>query len=227
MRILFLEDDQEIGTSVTKSLERSGHIVDWLKDGREALVAATTASHEVIILDRTTPGLDCLSVLQAIRASKNPTPVLFLTSMSEVREKVEGLEEGVDDYLAKPFSFSELLARVNALGRRRISNSNEENNILVFDDLELDLVRRRCTISGEVVPLLAKELRLLEAFMQNRGRVLTKSMLLDQVWSINFDPGTNVVETHLSRLRGKIEKPFGKTYIRTIRGTGYVLENQI
>lgn len=226
MRLMVLEDDPEIGQWVYDGLTREGHVVDWLKDGREALAAGSMNSYDVLILDRMTPGLDGLSVLKALRAAKVATPVLFLTAMGDVDDRVEGLEAGGDDYLAKPFAFSELKARVGALGRRSSSSSEQaETTKLSVKDIELDLLRRKCTRAGQDVDLNGKEFALLEALIRSNGRIQTRNMLLEKVWNMNFDPTTSVVETHISRLRGKIEKPFGDTVIRTVRGAGYVIED--
>lgn len=226
MRLLVLEDDAEIGQWVYDGLSREGHVVDWLKDGREALAAGTVTSYDVLILDRMTPGLDGLSVLKALRAAKVATPVLFLTAMGDVDDRVEGLEAGGDDYLTKPFAFSELRARVSALGRRPAQGSSvAEQTHLVVRDIELDLLKRKCTRAGQDVDLNGKEFALLEALIRANGRIQTRNMLLEKVWNMNFDPTTSVVETHISRLRGKIEKPFGDTVIRTVRGAGYVIES--
>ncbi|WP_305987340.1 response regulator transcription factor [Roseibium sp. MMSF_3544] len=224
MKILLLEDDEGIGEWVHSSLSDAGHVVDWIANGRDALVSATTGEYDVIVLDRMTPDLDGLSVLKAIRASKNATPVLFLTAMEAVEDRVEGLEAGADDYLTKPFASSELLARINALGRRGAPAAQSEPVKLVSGDMELDLLKQICTRQGTKIDLNAKEFRLLEVFMRNEGRVLTRAMLLERVWDINFDPTSSVVETHISRLRAKIEKPFSDTLIRTKRGSGYVFE---
>ena len=224
MKILLLEDDGEIGAWVSDGLVRSGHVVDWLKSGRDALVAATTREYDVLVLDRMVPELDGLSVLKALRSAKVATPALILTALGDVDDRVEGLQSGADDYLTKPFAFSELEARVAALGRRTLSSAETDNSVLLAGDIRLDLYRRRCRRRDRNIDLNAKEFRLLEVFMRSKGRVLTRSMLLEKVWDLNFDPTTSVVETHVSRLRGKIEKPFGDTVIRTIRGAGYVFE---
>lgn len=224
MKILLLEDDGEIGAWVKDGLVRSGHVVDWLKGGREALVAATMGEYDVLVLDRMVPELDGLSVLKALRSAKVSTPVLILTALGDVEERVEGLQSGADDYLPKPFAFSELEARIAALGRRPPSAAAADASVLEAGDIRLDLHRHRCTRQGREIGLNAKEFRLLETFMRSRGRVLTRNMLLERVWDLSFDPTTSVVETHVSRLRGKIEKPFGDTVIRTIRGAGYVFE---
>lgn len=227
MKILFLEDDPEIGAWVRDGLNRSGHVVDWLQDGREAMVAATSASYDLLILDRMTPGLDGLSVLRAIRAAKNSVPVLLLTALGDIDDRVEGLHAGADDYLPKPFAFAELDARVAALGRRNADLSGADETTLVAGDIQLDLLKQRCLRQGKAIDLNPKEFRLLETFMRSNGRVLTRTMLLEKVWDMNFDPTTSIVETHVSRLRAKIEKPFGDTVIRTRRGAGYVFEPKI
>lgn len=224
MKILLLEDDKEIGGWVNDGLTRAGHVVDWLENGRDALIAATTHTYDVMILDRMTPELDGLSVLKAVRASKNMTPALFLTALSDVDDRVEGLQAGADDYLSKPFALSELEARVAALGRRAQASAQPEATSLIAGDINLNLLKQSCTRQGKSIVLNAKEFRLLEAFIRAKGRVLTRNMLLEKVWDLNFDPTTSVVETHVSRLRGKIEKPFGDTVIRTVRGAGYIFE---
>ncbi|RJE78949.1 response regulator transcription factor [Paracoccus sp. JM45] len=224
MKILLLEDDAEIATWVRDGLNRSGHVVDWLDDGRDAMTAAMTQSYDLLILDRMTPGLDGLSVLRAIRAAKIGTPVLLLTALGDVDDRVEGLHAGADDYLSKPFVFSELDARVAALGRRNSTLTQADKTQLVAGDIHLDLLRQRCMRQGQQIDLNPKEFRLLEVFVCSNGRVLTRTMLLEKVWDIHFDPTTSVVETHISRLRAKIEKPFGDTVIKTKRGAGYVFE---
>ena len=193
MKILLLEDDGEIGAWVSDGLERSGHAVDWLKDGKEALVAVTTREYDVLVLDRMVPGLDGLSVLKALRAAKVATPTLLLTAMGDVDDRVEGLRAGADDYLPKPFAFSELEARVAALGRRSAAPEFADTSVLRVGDIRLDLYRHRCSRQGRSVALSAREFRLLETFMRARGRVLTRNMLLEKVWDLHFDPTTSVV----------------------------------
>ena len=222
MRILLLEDDTELGSWIQNGLNSAGHVVDLLVDGRHALAAATTTDYELVLLDRMTPGLDGLSVLKAMRAAKNTVPVLFLSALSEVDDRVAGLEAGADDYLSKPFAFSELLARVNALGRRHNSSHSESSSVLKFADLELDLMSRQCHRAGQKIALNTKEYLLLEIFLKHPSRIQTKTMLLEKVWDLRFDPTTSVVETHISRLRSKIDKPFDEQLIRTRRGEGYV-----
>ena len=224
MKVMLLEDDSEIGTWVRDGLTRAGHTVDWVTDGKDAMVLATTSSFDVLVLDRMVPGLDGLSVLKAIRAAKVATPVLFLTALSEIDDRVEGLQAGADDYLSKPFALTELEARVSVLGRRSAPQDTGEVTKLVIGDVTLDLLKQTCTRQGQVVDLNGKEFRLLEALMRSKGRIQTRNMLLEKVWDMNFDPTTSVVETHISRLRAKLEKPFGDTVIRTIRGAGYVID---
>ena len=224
MRILLLEDDRDLGPWVAGGLREEGHVVDHFSDGKEALLAAMGQDYELFILDRMVPGLDGLAVLKSLRASKNTTPALFLTALGEVDSRVEGFEVGGDDYLTKPFAFVELSARVNALGRRREGQGADsgEPTILRVGNLSLDLLARRCERQGQPIELMAKEFKLLEYFMRRPGRLVTRTMLLEQVWDMSFDPTTSVVETHISRLRAKIDKPFDEDLIRTRRGEGYV-----
>lgn len=224
MRILLLEDDGRLGPWIAEGLREEGHVVDLWTDGKEALVAAMGQDYQVLILDRMVPGLDGLSVLKSLRAMQDTTPVLLLTALGEVESRVEGFDAGGDDYLVKPFAFAELSARVNALGRRGdgAGSATGEQTVLRFADLSLDLLARRCERDGREIELMAKEFKLLEYFMRRPGRLVTRTMLLEQVWDMSFDPTTSVVETHISRLRAKIDKPFGGDLIRTRRGEGYV-----
>jgi len=223
MRLLVLEDDADLGPWIQSGLRQQGHVVDLLVDGREALIAATSMDYDVLVLDRMTPSLDGMSVLKSLRAAKVVTPALFLTAIGGVDDRVEGLEAGADDYLTKPFAMTELVARVAALGRRA-PQVEAETTVLRAADLELDRVRRTVTRRGVPLDLNPKEFLLLEVFLRNQRRVLTRTMLLERVWDLHFDPMTSVVETHISRLRAKIEKPFGDTLIRTVRGAGYMLD---
>ncbi|WP_120632720.1 response regulator transcription factor [Ruegeria sp. EL01] len=222
MRILLLEDDKDIGQWTTQGLTAAGHVVDWLQSGRDALLAATTRDYDVLVFDRMTPELDGLSALKTLRGANIKTPLILLTALGEVEDRVEGLEAGADDYLSKPFAMTELLARVSALGRRGHSEGADTSTKLAHDGLELDLLAQKCRVNGERVLLNPKEFRLLEVLMRSKGRIQTRAMLLDKVWDINFEPSTSVVETHISRLRNKIERPFAKEFIKTIRGSGYV-----
>ena len=224
MRILLLEDDTQLGPWVAGGLREEGHVVDHFADGKDALIAAMGQDYDLLILDRMVPGLDGLAVLKSLRASKTTTPALFLTALGEVDARVEGFEAGGDDYLTKPFAFAELSARVNALGRRGGGGGADAAapTVLRHGDLSLDLLARRCERQGKAIELMAKEFKLLEYFMRRPGRLVTRTMLLEQVWDMSFDPTTSVVETHISRLRAKIDKPFGEGLIRTRRGEGYV-----
>jgi two-component system OmpR family response regulator len=192
-----------------------------LADGRDALFAATREAYDVIVVDRMLPGLDGLSMVRAVRAAGVKTPVLFLTAVGGVDDRVEGLEAGGDDYLVKPFAFSELLARINALARR--PPVQDQKAVLKVGDLEMDLIRRQVTRQGQVIDLQQREFSLLEVLMRGEGRVITRTMLLERVWDFHFDPKTSVVETHISRLRAKIDKPFETQLLHTVRNTGYSL----
>lgn len=224
MRILLLEDDKDLGPWIARGLREEGHVIDHFPDGKDALLAAMGQDYDLLILDRMVPSLDGLSVLKSLRASKNTTPAIFLTALGEVDDRVEGFEIGGDDYLTKPFAFVELSARVNALGRRRtgVTETGGETTVLRYGDLSLDLLARRCERQGKPIELMAKEFKLLEYFMRRPGRLVTRTMLLEQVWDMSFDPTTSVVETHISRLRSKIDKPFPEELLRTRRGEGYV-----
>ena len=224
MRILLLEDDNQLGPWIAGGLREEGHVVDHFDDGKDALIAAMGQVFDLLILDRMVPGLDGLAVLKSLRASRDKTPALFLTALAEVDARVEGFEAGGDDYLTKPFAFVELSARVNALGRRREGGDADDaaRTILRYGDLSLDLLARECKRQGQIIDLMAKEFKLLEYFMRRPGRLVTRTMLLEQVWDMSFDPTTSVVETHISRLRSKIDKPFDVAILRTRRGEGYV-----
>ena len=219
MRILVVEDDRETATYIANGLTEEGHSVDSFADGREGLLQAMTEDYDVAIVDRMLPGLDGLSLVRTLRSAGRQVPVIFLTSLGGVDDRVTGLEVGGDEYVPKPFAFSELLARINALARRPPLRGEE--TVLMVGDLQLDLVRRTVVRRGERIELQPREFRLLEVLMRNKGRVLTRTMLLERVWDFHFDPKTSVVETHISRLRAKIDKPFDTELIETIRGTGY------
>ena len=223
MRLLVLEDDASLGPWTAKGLREAGHVVDLFTDGKDALVAAMGQDYDVLILDRMVPSLDGLSVLKALRQAKVNAPAIFLTALGDVDARVEGLTSGGDDYLTKPFAFSELQACVEILGRRTVGQV-EASSTIVAGDITLDLHKRSCVRQGRSVDLNPKEFLLMEAFLRAKGRVQTRTMLLEKVWDMSFDPTTSVVETHISRLRGKIEKPFGDTLIRNIRSTGYIFE---
>ncbi len=221
MKILLVEDDNTTGNYIVKGLNSSGHTVDWIADGREALAAGLDGRYDVLVIDRMIPGLDGLNLVKSLRAASVRVPVLFLTAMSGVDDRVEGLEAGGDDYLVKPFAFSELAARINALFRRPPIAT--EKTRLRVGDLDMDLVSRTITRAGQHIDLLPREFALLEFLMRNEGRVLTKTMFLEKIWNFNFDPQSSVVETHISRLRAKIDKPFDQPLLHTVKNTGYTL----
>jgi len=224
MRILLLEDDGQLGPWIANGLREEGHVVDHFENGKDALMAAMGQEFDLLILDRMVPDLDGLAVLKSLRASRDTTPALFLSALGEVDSRIEGFDAGGDDYLTKPFAFAELSARVSALGRRRDAGDTRHANdtTLRHGDLSLDLLARRCQRGGQTIDLMAKEFKLLEYFMRRPGRLVTRTMLLEQVWDMSFDPTTSVVETHISRLRAKIDKPFETAMLRTRRGEGYV-----
>ena len=219
MKILLAEDDLKMAEYLCAGLIENGHSVDHVTDGREALSYCLYQTCDIVILDRMMPGMDGLSVLKALRAARKDVPVLFLTAMGQIDDRVEGLSAGGDDYLVKPFHFYEFLARVAAIARRKLETP--ETNALDVHDLHLDLLSRTASRQGRLIELHAKEFALLEILMRNAGRVVTRTMLLERVWNFNFEPNTTVVETHMSRLRSKVDKPFDTALIHTIRNTGY------
>lgn len=219
MKVVVAEDDRTSSEFIRKGLNQQGHSVETVFDGRDALTFCLYNSCDVLVLDRMMPGMDGLSVAKALRASGRTMPILFLTSMGDVDDRVEGLLAGGDDYLVKPFHFSELLARLTVLARR--PQAAEIATRLSVHDLDLDLMAHTATRAGTRIELQAKEFAILALLMRNAGRIVTKTMLLEQVWDFNFDPQTTVVETHMSRLRAKIDKPFEVPLIHTTRNTGY------
>ncbi len=221
MRILIVEDDATTADYIANGLTEAGHACDVLVDGRDGLFAVTREPYDVVIADRMLPGLDGLSMVKAARIAGVKTPVIFLTAIGGIGDRVDGLEAGGDDYLVKPFAFSELAARVNALGRR-LPTINQKV-VWQVADLELDLATRCVSRQGQTIDLQPREFRLLEVLMKGEGRVLTRTMLLEHVWDFHFDPNTTVVETHISRLRTKIDKPFDRQLIHTVRSIGYSL----
>jgi two-component system OmpR family response regulator len=221
MRILVVEDDQETRDYLVKGLTQSGHVVDGAGDGKDGMLLALNPEIDVMVIDRMLPGLDGLTIVQAARASGLRTPVLILSALGEVDDRVEGLQKGGDDYLVKPFAFSELEARLMALVRRTDSEVAETR--LEVADLEMDLLSRRVKRAGRDIELQPREFRLLEHLMRYNGQVVTRTMLLEKVWDYNFDPQTNVIDVHVSRLRRKIDRDFDKPLIHTVRGAGYVL----
>lgn len=221
MKALLIEDDAETAAYIVNGLAEAGLVVDHAKNGRDGLLLAAGEPYDIMIVDRMLPGLDGLAIVKTIRGAGVKTPVLFLTTMAGVDDRVAGLEAGGDDYLVKPFAFSELLARLHALARRPPLTAEE--TVLKVADLEMDLIRRKVTRSGQTIELQPREFLLLEYLMRHAGRVVTRTMLLEQVWEFHFDPKTNVVETHISRLRAKVDRPFDVELIHTVRGAGYRL----
>lgn len=221
MRLLLLEDDRSVSAYIARGLTEAGHVCDVLADGTDGLFQATRESYDVLVVDRMLPGLDGLSVVRALRAAGVKVPVLFLTALGGIDDRVEGLEAGGDDYLTKPFAFAELMARVNALARR--PPVQDVQTVLRVADLELDMMSRQARRGGQAIDLLPKEFTLLEVLMRNAGRVVTRTMLLERVWDFHFDPKTSVVETHISRLRAKIDKPFEVALLQTVKNAGYML----
>jgi two-component system OmpR family response regulator len=222
MRLLVLEDDEKIGAFIAKGLEQDGHRVDWVKNGNDGFARARGGDYDAAIVDRMLPGRDGMDVVRALRAERVMLPVLVLSARTSVEDRVEGLNSGADDYLTKPFSFSELVARLQAIARRG-SATVAQPRTLEYASLSLDLFTRRATRGEQTIDLQAKEFALLEYLLRNAGRVVSKTMILERVWDYSFDPQTNVVDVLVSRLRSKVDRGRGEKLIHTIRGVGYVL----
>ncbi|NVN12091.1 MULTISPECIES: response regulator transcription factor [Nguyenibacter] len=223
MHILVVEDDPTVRNFVAKGLREAGHLVEPVDNGKDGLFLAVSENFDLIILDRMLPGgIDGLRLLETIRAQNNSTPVLLLSALADVDDRVQGLKAGGDDYLTKPFAFSELLARVEALSRRGRSDNVPQTRLIVAD-LEVDLLSRTVRRGGQRIDLQPREFRLLEYLMRHAGQVVTRTMLLEGVWDYHFDPQTNVIDVHVSRLRQKVDKPFDTPLIHTIRNAGYML----
>lgn len=221
MKLLIVEDDKEGGAYLRKALKEAGHAVDLAAEGREGLLLAAGEPYDVIVLDRMLPGIDGLAILRTIRASGVKTPVLLLTALGGIDDRVEGLEAGGDDYLVKPFATAELLARINALARR--PPTQDVRTVLRVADLQMDLLKRTVSRGGDRIDLQPREFQLLEFLMRHAGRVVTRTMLLESVWDFHFDPRTNIVETHMSWLRSKVDRGRAQELIHTVRGAGYCL----
>lgn len=222
MRILVIEDDASVAGYIRKGLDELGYTVDVASDGKQGLFLATTESYDLLIVDRMLPGIEGLTVVQTLRATDTSVPILFLSALGEVDDRVRGLEAGGDDYLTKPFAFSELKARVDAL-LRRSQASEALVTELVVDGLRMDLLSRTVERDGVAIDLQPREFRLLECLMRNAGQVVTRTMLLEKVWDYHFDPQTNVIDVHISRLRSKIDRGFDTPLLETVRGAGYRL----
>jgi two-component system OmpR family response regulator len=221
MKLLLVEDDLETAGYLRRALAEAGHTVDHAASGRDGLLLAAGEAYDVMVLDRMLPRIDGLAILRTIRASGVKTPVLLLTALGGIDDRVEGLDAGGDDYLVKPFAFAELLARLNALARR--PPTQDMRTTLCVADLEMNLPRRTVTRAGQRIELQPREFQLLEFLMRHVGRVVTRTMLLEAVWDFHFDPRTNIVETHISRLRSKIDRGHAHELIHTLRGAGYCL----
>ncbi|MCF6216156.1 MAG: response regulator transcription factor [Emcibacter sp.] len=223
MQLLLIEDEIEVADFIRQSLEEAGHTVCHLDNGRDGLTQALANSFDVLIVDRMLPELDGLKVVKAIRATGNQTPVLFLSALGQVDERVKGLKAGGDDYLTKPFAFSELMARLEALSRRP-PHVQSEITELVIGSLTMDLLSRKVFRDNREITLQGKEFNLLEQLLRNQGRVMTRTMLLENVWGYHFDTGTNVIDVHMSNLRKKIDPPGSPPMLHTVRGAGYKIE---
>ena len=221
MRILIVEDDLETLSFIKKGFEEDGHVVDTASDGNQGLLVASTSIFDLIVLDRMVPGIDGLGIVRTLRANKNKTPILVLSALSDVDQRVEGLEAGCDDYLIKPFAFSELKARANVLIRR--PTAPEKTTVLETNSLKMDLMGRRVFREDKEISLKPREFRLLEFLLRHPGQVVTRTMLLEQVWDYHFDPQTNVIDVYISRLRVKLDKGFATPLLETVRGSGYRL----
>jgi two-component system OmpR family response regulator len=217
---LLVEDDKRHAQFIVEGMKQAGHNIDHAKDGMDGLFLATEEKYDVMIVDRMLPKLDGLSIIQALRNAGNKTPVLVLSSLSKVEERIKGLRAGGDDYLTKPFEFGELLARVEALARRATPEQAEQS-VLRVADLEMNLLTREVLRGSKVIDLQSKEFQLLEFLMRREGQVVTRTMLLEGVWDFHFSPNTNLIDAQMSKLRMKMDKPFGKQLIKTVKGSGY------
>ncbi len=224
MRILCVEDDQELLDFLQKGLVEDGHVVDVCMNGKDGLFLATTENYDVMLIDRMLPELDGLTITKTLRGAGNLTPILIFSALGEVDDRVKGLRSGGDDYLVKPFAFSELSARIEALYRRN-HNSTESETVLHARDVELNLLKREARRGNVEITLQATEFRLLEYLLRNKGQIVTRTMLLEYVWDYHFDPQTNVIDVHVSRLRQKIDKDDPQYLIKTRRGSGYIIED--
>jgi two-component system OmpR family response regulator len=222
MRVLVIEDDPEAARFLVKGLKESGHVVDHADNGRDGLFLAQSEKHDVMVVDRMLPEMNGLAIIETLRKEGRKTPVLILSALGEVDERVRGLRAGGDDYLTKPFAFAELLARIEALGRR--GDAEAAKTTLAVDDLKMDLLARSVEREGREIDLQPREFRLLEYLMRHAGQVVTRTMLLENVWDFHFDPKTTLVDTHMSRLRAKVDRDFAVELIHTVRGQGYSID---
>ena len=224
MRILVIEDDKDVASFIRNGLAQAGYNVDHADNGKDGLFLATTEDYDVLVVDRMLPGVDGLTLIRTLRASQDSTPVLILSALGEVDDRVKGLKAGGDDYLVKPFAFSELLARIEALDRRAKTGGDAPSTVLKAADLEMDLLRREVRRGSELIDLQPREFQLLEFLLRHAGQVVTRTMLLEGVWDYHFDPQTNVIDVHVSRLRSKIDRGFDRPLLHTVRGVGYRLD---
>lgn len=225
LRLLVIEDDKQVLSFIAKGMKEAGHNVDTADNGKDGLFLATTETYDALIVDRMLPEMDGLTIIKTIRGAGKTTPVLILSALGEVDDRVEGLRSGGDDYLVKPFAFSELLIRIEIISRRQTQASGSEVTRLSVADLELDLLARKVTRNGKEIDLKTKELQLLEYLLQHKGQVVTRTMLLEHVWDYDFDPHTNIIDVHISRLRSKLDKGYDTQLVKTIRGAGYIIED--
>jgi len=223
MRLLIIEDDREAAEYLVKAFREVGHVADVAREGEEGLALALDGQYDVLVVDRMLPRLDGLAVIGALRAKAVDTPVLILSALGQVDDRVKGLRAGGDDYLPKPYSFAELLARLEVLARRR--GGRPEETVYRVGDLALDRLSHQVSRNGEEIALQPREFRLLEYLMKHAGQVVTRTMLLENVWDYHFDPQTNVIDVHMSRLRAKIDKGFSRSLLHTVRGAGYVIRD--
>ncbi|WP_018998403.1 winged helix-turn-helix domain-containing protein [Hirschia maritima] len=225
MRILVIDDDEKVSSFIHRGMNELGHKVDIASDGKDGLFLATTEEYDVLIVDRMLPGVDGLTILQTIRAAKNETPAIILSALGRVEERVKGLRSGADDYLVKPFAFSELLARTELVAARRHQIETKKTTELFAEDLVMNLLSRSVIRGEKKIELQAREFRLLEYLLRHKGQLVTRTMLMEHVWDYHFDPQTNVIDVHISRLRKKIDSGFDRPIISTVRGSGYIVED--
>ncbi|WP_084398211.1 response regulator transcription factor [Henriciella aquimarina] len=223
MRILLVEDDRETADYITRGFREAGHVVDHAANGQDGLMLATDAAYDALIIDRMLPGLDGYRLLSMLRAGGTTTPAIFLTAVGGIDDRVNGLEIA-EDYLVKPFAFAELQARIGVMTREKFTTPAEDSEYTA-GDLTLNRLKRTVERGGEPIPVQPTEFRLLEFLLRHKGHVVTRTMLLENVWDFNFDPKTNIVETHVSRLRAKVDRGFGRELIRTVRGAGYIIDD--
>lgn len=226
MRLLIIEDEPEVLSYIAKGMREAGHTCDTAPDGKEGLFLATTEQYDLLIIDRMMPGLDGLTVIKTLRGAGNTTPVMILSALGEVDDRVKGLRSGGDDYLIKPFAFAELLARAEILARRSHGGASAEETILSAGNLTLNLLSRKVTCGKTEIDLQTREFKLLEYLLRHKGQVVTRTMLLEHVWDYHFDPQTNVIDVHISRLRRKIDEEGCPSLIQTVRGAGYLIKDE-